>query len=143
MREIRTLRAMWRGLETGPRHLLNGHEEETSDTSQGGSLRAAAPVPDPTGFRGRRIEAAIQQHLDARVSKRARAGPAHYRRRSNFLHADRIPAIEGGGLIGLCPILPVQVVQNTPPALPAPAPTCPTLSQLYHCRQRVKSVRGS
>ena len=27
MREIRTLRAMWRALETGPRLLLNGHEE--------------------------------------------------------------------------------------------------------------------
>jgi hypothetical protein len=27
VREIRTLRAMWRALETGPRQLLNGHEE--------------------------------------------------------------------------------------------------------------------
>ena len=27
MRESRTLRAMWRALETGPRQFLNGHEE--------------------------------------------------------------------------------------------------------------------
>jgi hypothetical protein len=28
VREVRTLRAMWRALETGPRQLLTGHEEE-------------------------------------------------------------------------------------------------------------------
>ena len=35
MREIRTLRAMWRALETGPRQLLNGHEEGNLGHSQG------------------------------------------------------------------------------------------------------------
>ena len=38
VREIRTLRAMWRALETRPRQFLNGQEEgKTSDTSQGGA----------------------------------------------------------------------------------------------------------
>ena len=41
MREIRTLRAMWRALETGLRQLLNGHEE--------GNLSQAKE--EPTGHR--------------------------------------------------------------------------------------------
>ena len=35
MREIRTLRAMWRGLETGSRFSLHGHEGGNSGHSQG------------------------------------------------------------------------------------------------------------
>ena len=35
MREICTLGAMWRGLETGLRQLLNGHEEGNLGHSQG------------------------------------------------------------------------------------------------------------
>ena len=49
MRESRTLRAMWRALETGPRHLLNGHEEGNLGYKPRRCLRAAAPVLDPTG----------------------------------------------------------------------------------------------
>ena len=48
MRESRTLRAMWRALETGPRHLLNGHEEGNLGYKPRRCLRAAAPVLDPT-----------------------------------------------------------------------------------------------
>ena len=50
MRESRTLRAMWRALETGPRHLLNGHEEGNLGYKPRRCLRAAAPVLDPTGI---------------------------------------------------------------------------------------------
>jgi hypothetical protein len=42
VREIRTLRAMWRALETGPRQVLNGHE--------GGKPRIQAKDA-PTGYR--------------------------------------------------------------------------------------------
>jgi hypothetical protein len=48
VREIRTLRAMWRALETGLRQLLNGHEEGNLGYKPRRSLRAAAPVLDPT-----------------------------------------------------------------------------------------------
>ena len=48
MREIRTLRARWRELETEPRTLLNGHEGRNLGYSQAGVLRAIAPVPEPT-----------------------------------------------------------------------------------------------
>jgi hypothetical protein len=48
VRESRTLRAMWRALETGPRHLLNGHEEGNLGYKPRRCLRAAAPVLDPT-----------------------------------------------------------------------------------------------
>ena len=51
MREIRTLRAMWRVLETEPRQFLTGHEEGNLGYMPRKSLRATAPVPDPTGFR--------------------------------------------------------------------------------------------
>jgi hypothetical protein len=49
VREIRTLRAMWRALETGPRRILNGHEEGNLGHKPRRSLRAAAPALDPTG----------------------------------------------------------------------------------------------
>ena len=49
MREIRTLRAMWRVLETEPRQFLTGHEEGNLGYMPRKSLRATAPVPDPTG----------------------------------------------------------------------------------------------
>ena len=49
MREIRTLRAMWRALETEPRQFLTGHEEGNLGYKPRRSLRAAAPVLDPTG----------------------------------------------------------------------------------------------
>ena len=48
MREIRTLRAMWRALETGPRRILNGHEEGNLGHKPRRSLRATAPALDPT-----------------------------------------------------------------------------------------------
>ena len=48
MREIRTLRAMWRVLETESRLLLNGHEGGNAGHSQGVAYRATAPVLDPT-----------------------------------------------------------------------------------------------
>ena len=51
MREIRTLRAMWRALETGPRRILNGHEEGNLGHKPRRNLRAAAPALDPTARR--------------------------------------------------------------------------------------------
>jgi len=48
VREIRTLRAMWRALETGLRQYLNGHEEGNLGYKPRSSLRAAAPALDPT-----------------------------------------------------------------------------------------------
>ena len=48
MREIRTLRAMWRALETELRQLLNGHEEGNLGYKPRRSLRGTAPVLDPT-----------------------------------------------------------------------------------------------
>ena len=48
MREIRTLRAMWRVLETEPRQFLSGHEEGNLGYMPRRSLRVTAPVPDPT-----------------------------------------------------------------------------------------------
>jgi hypothetical protein len=46
VREIRTLREMWRALETGPRQLLTGHEEGnlgyTPRRSLPGSISGAA-----------------------------------------------------------------------------------------------------
>ena len=51
MQEIRTLRAMWRALETGPRRILNGHEEGNLGHKPRRNLRAAAPALDPTEMR--------------------------------------------------------------------------------------------
>ena len=48
MREIRTLRAMWRMLETEPLQFLTGHEEGNLEYKPRRRLRATAPVPDPT-----------------------------------------------------------------------------------------------
>ena len=48
MREIRTLRAMWRALETELRQLLNGHEEGNLGYKPRRNLRATAPALDPT-----------------------------------------------------------------------------------------------
>ncbi len=48
MREIRMLRAMWRGLETEPRTTLHGHEGGNPGHSQGNVLTGhrASPRPD-------------------------------------------------------------------------------------------------
>ena len=48
MREIRTLRAMWRVLETELRKLLTGHEGGNAGHSQGVSYEFVAPALDPT-----------------------------------------------------------------------------------------------
>ena len=48
MREIRTLRAMWRALETELRQLLNGHKEGNLGYKPRRNLRATAPALDPT-----------------------------------------------------------------------------------------------
>ena len=48
MREICTLGARWRGLETGLRQLLNGHEEGNLGYKPRRNLRGTAPVLDPT-----------------------------------------------------------------------------------------------
>jgi hypothetical protein len=48
VREICTLGAMWRGLETGLRQLLNGHEEGNLGYKPRRNLRGTAPVLDPT-----------------------------------------------------------------------------------------------
>ena len=56
MREIRSLRSKWRGLETGLRQLLNGHEEGNLGYKPRRNLRGTAPVLDPTNNRDRSAE---------------------------------------------------------------------------------------
>src|SRR3954452_12320862 len=56
VREIRTLRAMWRALETGSRQVLNGHEGGNPGHKPRMSLRATAPVLDPTNRRLRKLQ---------------------------------------------------------------------------------------
>jgi hypothetical protein len=51
VREIRTLRVMWRELETESRCFLTGHEGGNPGHCQGVHLRATAPVLDPTAAR--------------------------------------------------------------------------------------------
>jgi len=51
VREIRSLRSKWRGLETGLRQLLNGHEEGNLGYKPRRNLRGTAPVLDPTNLR--------------------------------------------------------------------------------------------
>jgi len=48
VREIRTLRAMWRVLETQLRKLLTGHEGGNAGYRQGVSYEFVAPALDPT-----------------------------------------------------------------------------------------------
>ena len=48
MREIRTLRATWRMLETRSRRILNGHERGNPGYKPRMILRATAPASDPT-----------------------------------------------------------------------------------------------
>ena len=49
MREIRTLRAMWRALETESRQTLNGHEGNLGKKPRT-SLQAAAPALDHSRY---------------------------------------------------------------------------------------------
>jgi hypothetical protein len=51
VREIRTLRAMRRALETKLRKLLTGHEGGNAGYSQGASFGLVAPALDPTNHR--------------------------------------------------------------------------------------------
>ena len=74
MRESRTLRAMWRALETGPRHLLNGHEEGNLGYKPRRCLRAAAPVLDPTGLGNRLIVPNLHPQATGSVCHRQRLG---------------------------------------------------------------------
>ena len=60
MRETRTLRAMWRALETGLRQLLNGHEEGNPGYKPRRNLRATAPALDPTRVRKRHLKEATR-----------------------------------------------------------------------------------
>ena len=53
MREIRTLRAMWRALETGPRQVLNGHEGGNPGYKPRMSLRANRASARPYQLRWR------------------------------------------------------------------------------------------
>jgi hypothetical protein len=50
VREIRTLGATWRGLETDLRRLLNGHEKGNLGYKPRRNLRGTAPVLDPTAI---------------------------------------------------------------------------------------------
>src|SRR3954468_22042806 len=50
---------MWRALETGPRQVLNGHEGGNPGHKPRMSLRATAPVLDPTSFERHVVEAWI------------------------------------------------------------------------------------
>ena len=58
VREIRTLRAMWRALETELRSLLNGHEEGNLGHSQGG---AYGPPRQHSTLPGMTIDELIEQ----------------------------------------------------------------------------------
>jgi hypothetical protein len=64
VREIRTLRAMWRALETEPRQILNGHEEGNLGNKPRTSLRAAAPALDPTTVGEWREESWLRENDD-------------------------------------------------------------------------------
>jgi hypothetical protein len=54
VREIRTLRAMWRALETELRRLLIGHEGGNAGYSQAVSYEFVASALDPTSREKRR-----------------------------------------------------------------------------------------
>ncbi len=51
MREIRTLRAMWRGLETSSRFAYWGTSTGNGEQRIGRTYGATAPVLDPTALR--------------------------------------------------------------------------------------------
>jgi hypothetical protein len=83
VREIRTLRAMWRALETELRQLLNGHEEGNLGYKPRRSLRATAPVLDPTtpgpsghGLIGQNVNSAVFRELAERSVFRHRSSLA-------------------------------------------------------------------
>jgi hypothetical protein len=50
VRQIRTLRAMWRELETGLRLLLTGHERGNPRHSQGAAYELPRQFPTLPGF---------------------------------------------------------------------------------------------
>ena len=81
MREIRTLRAMWRALETGLRQFLNGHDEGNLGYKPRRSLRAAAPVLDPTGLSiwRARLQVAQRHRSPSDGNAMERATSQHYR----------------------------------------------------------------
>ena len=63
MREIRTLRAMWRVLETELRTLLTGHEGGNAGYRQGVSFEFVAPALDPTRLqREAKVSASFLRH---------------------------------------------------------------------------------
>ena len=77
MREIRSLRSKWRGLETGLRQLLNGHEEGNLGYKPRRNLRGTAPVLDPTNQWFRKPMASSHQKATRlRTVARVRSGPA-------------------------------------------------------------------
>ena len=81
VREIRTLRAMWRVLETEPRQFLTGHEEGNLGYMPRKSLRATAPVPDPTD---KKFSRQLATHLASVVFREL-----FYANRANLRRASR------------------------------------------------------
>ena len=73
MREIRTLRAMRRALETGPRRILNGHEEGNLGYKPRRNLRATAPALDPTSIDGA-SQLCLVDKIEAGQESRRRSG---------------------------------------------------------------------
>jgi hypothetical protein len=78
VREIRTLRAMWRALETGLRQFLNGHDEGNLGYKPRRSLRAAAPVLDPTGQRRAQVRRLCRMRHNRRYAE-SRTMPNRYK----------------------------------------------------------------
>ena len=77
MREIRSLRSKWRGLETGLRQLLNGHEEGNLGYKPRRNLRGTAPVLDPTNpCSGAPMGSGTQKAIWLRTLAQVRSGPA-------------------------------------------------------------------
>jgi hypothetical protein len=73
VREIRTLRAMWRALETELRQFLNGHAEGNLGYKPRKSLRVTAPVLDPTGVRSGKSRMNTSRAIDSATRDRQRS----------------------------------------------------------------------
>ena len=94
MREIRSLRSKWRGLETGLRQLLNGHEEGNLGYKPRRNLRGTAPVLDPTNQPLR--DAHGVGVPEGNMATHAFASARRSRGVEDPMHAERLQAREPG-----------------------------------------------